>query len=547
MYVAKEYFLKTQKETKERKIIMLIGIPKETHPLENRVATTPKVIEKLKKKGFDICIERGAGIASSISDEEYEQVGAVLLDNAKDVWEKAKVILTIRPPTIRPEGSDFAGEDECSWLRPDQTLISLIRPATSKELVKKLQTTKGTVFALDCIPRITRAQKMDILSSMANISGYRAVIEAANAYSGFFSGQMTAAGKSPPAKVLIIGAGVAGLAAIGAAKNLGAVVRAFDVREAAREQVQSMGAQFLTVEIEESGDGGGGYAKTMSKEFIEAEMALFREQAKDTNIVITTALIPGKRAPILWEEDMLKLMPSGGVVVDLAAEMGGNCVGTIADQCVEKHGIKILGYTDLASRMSTVSSEFFSMNLYHLLDELGGGEGWNVDLENKVIRGSIVLNQGEMLWPPPRIEPSPKPKEEPQPEPQQEVQKIQQKESSGTWRPILGLGLAIVFTLIGMSDQPKFVQQFTIFVLSCFIGWQVVWNVSHSLHTPLMSVTNAISGIIILGGMLQLGHWGGGLQLATILGAIAILVAAVNVAGGFLVTQRMLAMFRRDK
>ena len=526
---------------------MIIGIPKETHPLENRVATTPKVIEKLKKKGFDICVERGAGIKSSISDEQYEKAGATLLNNAKEVWDKAQIILSIHPPSIRPEGSDFAGEDECSWLRSDQTLITLIRPATSKDLVEKLQKTKGTVFALDCIPRITRAQKMDVLSSMANIAGYRAVIEAAKAYGGFFSGQMTAAGKSPPAKVLVIGAGVAGLAAIGAAKNLGAVVRAFDVRAAAREQVLSMGAQFLTVEIEESGDGGGGYAKTMSKEFIEAEMALFREQAKDTNIVITTALIPGKKAPILWEEDMLQLMPDGGVVVDLAAEMGGNCVGTVADQCVEKHGIKILGYTDLASRMSTVSSEFFSMNLYHLLDELGGGEGWNVDLENEVIRGSIVLNQGEMLWPAPRIEPSPKPKEEPPPEPQQEVQKIQPKESSGSWRPILGLVLAIVFTLIGMSGQSEFVQQFTIFVLSCFIGWQVIWNVSHSLHTPLMSVTNAISGIIILGGMLQLGHWGSELQLATILGAIAILVAAINVAGGFLVTQRMLAMFRRDK
>jgi H+-translocating NAD(P) transhydrogenase subunit alpha len=512
---------------------MLLGIPKETHPLERRVATTPSVVKKLTSKGFSVVIEAGAGLEASFSDKLYREAGAEVLENAKDVWDRADIILKIRPP-----------EEELTWLRPEQFLITMVRPATSKDLVEKLAGTKSTVFALDCVPRITRAQKMDVLSSMANIAGYRAIVEAAEAYGGFFSGQMTAAGKAPPAKVLIIGAGVAGLAAIGAAKSLGAIVRAFDVRSAAREQVQSMGADFLEVKIEESGDGGGGYAKTMSPEFIEAEMALFHKQAEEVDIVVTTALIPGRRAPILWKEYMLETMKDGSVVVDLAAEMGGNCEGAQADKSVKLHGVTILGYTDLPSRMPKVASEFFAMNLYHLLDELGGGEGWNVDLENEVIRGCIVLDKGEMLWPPPKVAPPaapPAPQEEPEP-----VVMAPEKKDSGTWRPVLGLALALIFALIGMSDQSAFVQHFTVFVLSCFIGWQVVWNVSHSLHTPLMSVTNAISGIIIVGGMLQLGHIGQSNQLAAILGAIAILVAAINVAGGFLVTQRMLAMFRRD-
>ncbi|MBM74950.1 MAG: NAD(P)(+) transhydrogenase (Re/Si-specific) subunit alpha [Proteobacteria bacterium] len=523
---------------------MRIGVPKETHPLEARVATTPNVVKKLIKKGFSVSVEKGAGARASFLDEEYEQAGADVLPDVKEIWDVADVILKVRPPGIREEGSQYAGEDECSWIKPEQKLITMIRPAINKELVERLKAQKSTAFALDCVPRITRAQKMDVLSSMANIAGYRAVIEAAEAYGGFFSGQMTAAGKSPPAKVLVIGAGVAGLAAIGAAKSMGAIVRAFDVRAAAGEQVKSMGAEFLTVEIEESGDGGGGYAKTMSKEFIAAEMALFREQAKDIDIVITTALIPGKKAPILWKEDMLETMKEGSVVVDLAAEMGGNCEGAVADEIVELHGVRILGFTDLPSRMPKVASEFFSMNLYHLLDELGGGEEWNQDLENEVIRGCIVLDEGELLWPPPRPKapPAPPKKEEPA-----EPVKIEaKKEDSGSWRWMVGIALVVIFTMIGMSGQERFVQQFTVFALSCFIGWQVIWNVSHSLHTPLMSVTNAISGIIIVGGVLQLGHLGTENQLATILGAIAILVAAINIAGGFLVTQRMLAMFRRD-
>jgi len=392
---------------------------------------------------------------------------------------------------------------------------------------------------------------MDVLSSMANIAGYRAVVEAAKAYGGFFSGQMTAAGKSPPAKVLVIGAGVAGLAAIGAARSLGAIVRAFDVRPSVKEQVQSMGADFLEVEIEESGDGGGGYAKTMSKEFIDAEMALFREQAREVDIVITTALIPGKKAPILWMHDMLELMKNGSVVVDLAAKMGGNCEGAVADKAVTIEGVHILGYTDLPSRMPKVASEFLATNLFHLLDELGGAENWSVDLENEVLRGAIVHRNGDVLWPPPRKVQPPPPKPEPQIQEEEPVKVLHrsEKEPSGAWRGLMALVLAIVFTTIGMKADSAFVNHFSVFVLACFVGWQVVWNVAPALHTPLMSVTNAISGIIIIGGMLELSGFidaGANQNTAAILGGIAILFAAINVAGGFYVTHRMLAMFRRD-
>jgi len=520
---------------------MLIGIPKESDVRETRVSTTPKVIGKLQKLGFSIAVESGAGNKASFSDQDFITAGATIIETAAQLWEQADIILKIRPPGFRED----LGQDECDFARKGQVVITLVRPASNTELVEKLQNKGVTLFALDCVPRITRAQKMDVLSSMANIAGYRAVIEAAQHYSGFFSGQMTAAGKSPPAKVLIIGAGVAGLAAIGAARGLGAVVRAFDVREQGRADAQSMGAETLEVELEESGDGGGGYAKVMSKEFIDAEMALFREQAKEVDIVITTALIPGRPAPKLWLADMLEIMKDGSVVVDLAAETGGNCEGCVADEVVTVSGVTIVGYTDLACRLPKVASEFFAMNLFHLLDEMGGADNWSIDLENEITRGSIVLNEGEMLWPPPRIEPPPKPPD-PEPEPEPIVESKKPETSGNTGRIILGVALAAIFGSIGAFAPPAFVQHFTVFVLSCFIGWQVIWNVSHSLHTPLMSVTNAISGIIIVGGLLQLGGFEHRNSTAAVLAAIAILVAAINIAGGFLVTQRMLAMFRRD-
>jgi NAD(P) transhydrogenase subunit alpha len=521
-----------------------LGITKEVLPLECRVATTPDVVRKLIKKGYTVHVESGAGVRSQISDEQFKEAGAEVLATAEDVWAKSDIMVKVHPPAEHPSGGH-----ERNWLRADQMLITNIFPGSNKQLVSELTESKATVFALDCVPRITRAQKMDVRSSMDNIAGYRAVIEAANAYGGFFGGQMTAAGKSAPAKVLIIGAGVAGLAAIGAARGLGAIVRAFDVRPAVKEQVQSMGADFLEVEIDESGDGGGGYAKKMSDQYHEAQMALFLKYAAETDIVISTANIPGRKAPLLWEKQHLEAMKAGSVVVDLAAERGGNCEVTEAQKCVEYNGVKVLGFTDLNSRMSSVSSKFFAMNIFHMISEFGELERnenrFVLDLENEVIRGSVVLDGGDMLWPPPRVEPPPAP---PKPEPEEEVIVSEKEDKAKTggfpWAAAL---VAFVFGVIGLQADSAFVQHFSVFVLSCFIGWQVIWNVSHSLHTPLMSVTNAISGIIIVGGMLQLGGFDTSTgDLAAILGVVAILFAAINIAGGFLVTKRMLAMFRRD-
>ncbi|MFT7520043.1 MAG: NAD(P) transhydrogenase subunit alpha, partial [Kiritimatiellia bacterium] len=396
------------------------------------------------------------------------------------------------------------------------------------------------------VPRITRAQKMDVLSSMANIAGYRAVVEAAQAYGGFFGGQITAAGKSAPARVLVIGAGVAGLAAIGAAKSLGAIVRAFDVRPAVREQVESMGAEFLEVTIEESGDGGGGYAKTMSKEFIEAEMALFMEQAKEVDVVITTALIPGRPAPLLFPEEHVKALKPGSVVVDLAASIGGNCECTERGKVVNRHNVTIIGYTDLTSRQPGVASRFFGTNLAHFMSELGGAEGWSVDHDNEVLRGALVTQGAEVFWPAPRKAPVVKPT--PQPEPVVEeaepapVTKARKPSGLGTWVALIVF--SAILMVVGQFAPTAFLQHLTVFILAVFVGWQLIWNVSASLHTPLMSVTNAISGIILVGGAIQAGS--GRVDAASILGAIAILVASINVVGGFMVTQRMLAMFRRD-
>jgi NAD(P) transhydrogenase subunit alpha len=444
----------------------------------------------------------------------------------------------VRPPT--PE--------EAARARPGTTLISLLQPERNPELPPVLQSLKLSAIALERIPRVTRAQKMDVLSSMANLAGYRAVIEAAQHYQGFFSPQITAAGATPPARVLIIGAGVAGLAAIAAAKSLGAEVRAFDVRAAAREQVESLGATFLQVEIQESGDGGGGYAKTMSKEFIEAEMALFRKQASEVDIIITTALVPGTRAPILLPRDVVDKLKPGSVVVDMAAEQGGNCELCKPGEIVEFNGVKIIGYTDLASRMAGTASRFFANNLVHLITEMGPAEKFHVDLENDVVRPALLTHGGELLPPPPRKEPSPAAPAKPAPKPPPADAKPQQQAIMAPTRKAWGTtvgGLLVIGVLfiLGRFAPEDFLKHFTVFILACFVGWQVIWSVSPALHTPLMSVTNAISGIIIIGGMLQIG---GQVDLASILGAIAVLVAAINISGGFLVTQRMLKMFRKN-
>ena len=506
-----------------------IGIPKEIYANECRVAATPDTVRKLQKLGFEILVESNAGAAANFSDQAYLEVDCKIVPDATSLWSEADIILKVRAP-----------EDSEIEVMPDgKTIISFIWPAQNEELLTKLADRQATVIAMDAVPRISRAQKMDALSSMANIAGYRAVIEAANNFGRFFTGQITAAGKVPPAKVMVIGAGVAGLAAIGAARSLGAVVRAFDTRPAVKEQVESLGAEFLELEFEEDGTGSGGYAKTMSKEFIDAEMALFREQAKEIDIIITTALIPGRPAPKLILTDMVEMMKEGSVVVDLAAEQGGNCEVTRPNEVYQYDGVTIIGLTDLPSRMAAQSSQLYGTNLWHLLKDMGGAEDYKVDYEDQVVRGALIIHEGKVTWPPPKIDnPSPTPP----PKPKAVVNAVtkEEKKSNGMlWVIVAGLALLG----IGIGAPTSFLSHFTVFVLACFIGYQVIWNVSPALHTPLMSVTNAISGIIILGGMLQIS--GELTSPSVILGAIAILVGTINISGGFLVTQRMLKMFQK--
>ncbi|WP_036479915.1 Re/Si-specific NAD(P)(+) transhydrogenase subunit alpha [Myxosarcina sp. GI1] len=508
-----------------------IGIPKEIYETERRVAATPNTVKKLQKLGFEILVESGAGERADFSDKAFQKAECKIVPDAKTLWAEADIILKVRAPEA----------SEIETMPEGKTIISFIWPAQNEELLNKLASRNATVLAMDSIPRISRAQKMDALSSMANIAGYRAVIEAANNFGRFFTGQITAAGKVPPAKVLVIGAGVAGLAAIGAARSLGAVVRAFDTRPVVKEQVESLGAEFLELEFEEDGTGAGGYAKTMSKEFIDAEMALFREQAREVDIIITTALIPGKPAPKLILTDMVETMKEGSVVVDLAAEQGGNCEVTKPNEVYQYDGVTIIGLTDLPSRMAAQSSQLYGTNLWHLLKDMGGAEDYKVDYEDQVVRGALVLHEGKITWPPPKIEnPSPTPPPKAKAATALDSQKEEKKASGGfLWLLIAGLALLG----IGVGAPSSFLSHFTVFILACFVGWQVIWNVTPALHTPLMSVTNAISGIIILGGMLQIS--GEITSAPVILGAIAILVGTINISGGFLVTQRMLKMFQK--
>jgi len=521
---------------------MKIGVPKEIRPGERRVAATPESVNRLVKLGFEVMIQKDAGEGAAFPDAEYEKVGARLVANARELWASADIVLKVQPPESNAE----LGQ-ETELLREGATLVSFLYPAKNAELIERLKKRKATVLAMDQVPRVTRAQKMDALSSMANIAGYRAVIEAASFYGRFFTGQMTAAGKVPPAKVMVIGAGVAGLAAIGAARGLGAIVRAFDTRAEVREQVQSMGAEFLEVSIQEDGSGVGGYAKEMSPEFIAAEMALFLRQARDVDIIITTALVPGKTAPILITEEMVLAMRHGSVIVDLGAEQGGNCALTQPGRVVVKNGVTIVGYVDLPSRLAPTASQLYSSNLVHLLADMGGAKSFHVDLDDVVVRGALVLHQGELTWPPPKpAQPPPRPPEPKRPAPPPTAHHAKGGHGAAQNGPgSLGivLGALAALLLAGAFAPREFVAHLTVFVLACFIGWQVIWNVTPALHTPLMSVTNAISGIIVVGGMLQLSH--GMNSPVTLLGAVAVLVATINIAGGFLVTQRMLRMFRR--
>ncbi len=521
---------------------MKLAVPKEVAPAEKRVAATPDTVEKLIGMGFDVTVEAGAGIAADFPDELYVAAGATLEADARKLWSEADLVIKVNPPGL----NEALGIDEVDLLRKGGAMISLLYPAQNEALVQQLAARDATVLALDAVPRISRAQKMDVLSSMANIAGYRAVLEAAHRYGRFFGGQITAAGKTRPARVLVIGAGVAGLAAIAAAKGLGAEVRAFDVRPSVEEQVKSLGAAFLKVQLEESGEGTGGYAKEMSPEFIDAEMALFRKQCTEVDIIVTTALIPGRPAPKLILTDMVEVMQPGSVIVDLAAPTGGNCDLTVKDQIVTHDGVTIIGYTDLTSRLPSHASQFFGTNLANLLEEMGGGEGWNVDLEDEAVRGALVAYEGEVMWPPPKkAEPVKRPTAtlpaaEPKPAPEPKVDPAKQGRNSA----IMAITSALLIAAVGQFTPADFIQHFTVFVLAVFIGYQVVWNVTPALHTPLMSVTNAISGIIIVGGLLQAGL-SSTTELAVILGAIAILVATINIAGGFYVTQRMLRMFHK--
>jgi NAD(P) transhydrogenase subunit alpha len=535
---------------------MKLGVVQETRPEERRVAASPNVVAKWIKAGWAVEVERGAGAAANFPDAQFEAAGATIVDRAA-AW-SADIVLKVRPPL----------DSEVDQLREGACLITFLYPAQNEALIAKLAARKVTVLAMDQVPRISRAQKMDALSSMANISGYRAVIEGAQRFGSFFTGQFTAAGKVPPAKVLIIGAGVAGLSALGAAKGLGAIVRAFDVRAAAEEQIKSLGGEFLTITIKESGEGQGGYAKEMSKEFIDAEYALFRAQAKEVDLVITTALIPGKPAPKLWLKDMVELMKPGSVVVDLAAEQGGNCEYTKPGEAVVEHGVTIIGYTDLPSRMASVASDLYGMNLWHFLEEMGGATKWKIDHDNDAVRPALVLEAGEKRWPAPPMAKKaeapapPKPVEAPKPVAATPVAAPAPKahghgpaakapsRAQGMVLAGIGLVLAIVWLALryGKDDVGasfatyNLLQHLTVFVMAVFVGFQVVWNVTPALHTPLMSVTNAISGIIVVGGLLS-GR--GDMTTPVGVAVVATLFASINIAGGFIVTRRMLAMFRK--
>lgn len=512
---------------------MLIGIPKESLKGETRVAATPDTVTKLIKLGFEVAVQSNAGADASFDDAAYTAAGAKIL-RGREIWQ-SDLIFKINAPS----------DEEIKLLHEGQTLVSFIRPAQNPELVSKLNEKKVNVLAMDMVPRISRAQALDALSSTANISGYRAVIEAAHTFGRFFTGQVTAAGKVPPAKVLVIGAGVAGLAAIGAAHSLGAIVRAFDTRLEVADQIKSMGGEFLKLDFKnEEGGSSDGYAKVMSDEFIKAEMELFAAQAKDVDIIITTAAIPGKPAPRLITKEMVESMKAGSVIVDLAAATGGNCELTQEGKIITTpNGVKIIGYSDLACRLPAQSSQLYSTNLVNLSKLLSKNKDGNIDIDfdDVILRNMSVTKDGEVTFPPPKISVSAAPAAPTTAEP---PKKVEQRQISPKFKATLVGILIVAFVLIGLYAPEKFLPHFTVFVLACVVGYYVVWNVTHSLHTPLMSVTNAISGIIVVGAMLQISS---GSVIATVFAFIGVLIASINIFGGFAVTRRMLAMFKKQQ
>ena len=520
---------------------MIIGALKENKKDENRVALTPESAELLVKLGHKCLIEKGAGAGSGFADVEYKVAGVKVLASSSDVIKSSEALIKVNQPTSA----------EIKKFKAGQILITFIWPAQNPQLLKELNKKKVTALSMDMIPRISRAQKMDALSSMANIAGYRAVIESANNFGRFFTGQITAAGKVPPAKVLVIGAGVAGLAAIGAAQGLGAVVRAFDVRPEVAEQIESMGGEFLFLDFNESNSTEGGYAAPSSPEFRKKQLECFREQAPDIDILITTALIPGSPAPKLWLKDMVSKMKPGSVIVDLAAEKGGNCDLTKPDQkIVTRNGVTVIGYTDFPSRMAKQSSSLYANNVRHLFDDLTPEKNGKVaiNLEDDVIRGALVTYGGKVMYPPPapkvKAVPTTKKSEVLEKTPEQlKIEESAAVRKAGTFQVGMLILGGLIIGLLGQYAPPAFMQHFIVFVLSCFVGFQVIWNVSHALHTPLMAVTNAISGIIVVGALLQVGSSN---LVVEVLASISVLIATINIVGGFLVTKRMLAMFQKS-
>ncbi len=526
-----------------------IGVPRETFAGEKRVATVPEVVEKLIKLGFAVAVESGAGDLANCNDDSYREAGAEIIEGAAALWSAADIVFKVRGPSA----------DEVGLMHEGQTLISFIWPAQNPELMQQMAARKVTVLAIDSLPRVlSRAQKMDALTSQAGVAGYRAVIESANAFGRFFSGQITAAGKVPPAKVFIAGAGVAGLAAIGTAASLGAIVRANDTRAEVADQVVSLGGEFVKVDYEEEGSGGGGYAKVMSEGFQQAQREMYAKQAREVDIIITTALIPGKPAPKLITAEMVQSMKPGSVIVDMAAEQGGNCELTVPGEAVVRHGVTIVGYTDLVSRLAKQSSTLYSSNLFRLTEELCKTKDGiiNVNMDDDAIRGLTVIKDGSITWPaPPLTLPAPKPVAAKAAVAPPAAKKGHGHGSSSEPMPAGKLAItfgiaAAMFWFVGANAPAAFLGHFTVFVLACFVGYMVVWNVTPALHTPLMSVTNAISSIICIGALVQIAPpltevtdrpdiW------IMILALISIALTAINMFGGFAVTHRMLAMFRK--
>ncbi len=522
-----------------------IGVPKEVFPGEKRVATVPDVVTKLIKLGFSVAVEKGAGELADLSDQAYEQAGASIAPSAEALWRGSDIVFKVRAPTA----------EEVALMHEGQTLIGFLWPAQNPDLMQQLAAKKVTALSIDALPRtLSRAQKMDALTSMAGVSGYRAVVEAAGAFGRFFNGQITAAGKVPPAKVFIAGAGVAGLAAIGAAASLGAIVRANDTRAEVADQVVSLGGEFVKVNFEEEGSGGGGYAKVMSEGFQAAQREMYAQQAKECDIIITTALIPGKPAPKLITAEMVRNMKPGSVIVDMAAEQGGNCELTEPGKAVVKHGVTIVGYTDLASRMARQSSTLYGTNLFRLTEELCKTKDGviNVNMEDDAIRGLTVIKEGTITWPAPPLvvaaKPAPKPVAAPVAKKGHGHGEPSGPMPAGQLAIVAGIA-AVLFVLVGLYAPTAFLSHFTVFVLACFVGYMVVWNVKPALHTPLMSVTNAISSIIAIGALVQISPMANAAArpntLIIVLASLALVLTAINMFGGFAVTQRMLAMFRK--